>query len=71
MVVVRSKKHGMRFEIACYKNKVLSWRSRVDKDLNKVLQSLTVYSNVSKGILEKYLYIWIQHRKKIRSRRMM
>ncbi|GKU90558.1 hypothetical protein SLEP1_g4540 [Rubroshorea leprosula] len=53
VAVVRLKNHGMRFEIACYKNKVLSWRSRVEKDLDEVLQSQTVYSNVSKGILAK------------------
>ncbi|GKV23367.1 hypothetical protein SLEP1_g33103 [Rubroshorea leprosula] len=53
VAVVRLKKRGMRFEIACYKNKVLSWRSRVEKDLDEVLQSHTVYSNVSKGILAK------------------
>lgn len=29
VAVVRLKKHGMRYEIACYKNKVLSWRSGV------------------------------------------
>ncbi|KAJ6681568.1 hypothetical protein OIU74_019945 [Salix koriyanagi] len=54
VAVVRLKKHGMRFEIACYKNKVLSWRSGVEKDLDEVLQSHhTVYSNVSKGVLAK------------------
>ncbi|KAJ4700855.1 ribosome maturation protein SBDS-like [Melia azedarach] len=53
VAVVRLKKHGMRFEIACYKNKVLSWRSQVEKDVDEVLQSHTVYSNVSKGILAK------------------
>ncbi|KAL5560468.1 hypothetical protein UlMin_036679 [Ulmus minor] len=53
VAVVRLKKHGMRFEIACYKNKVLSWRSGVEKDLDEVLQSQTVYSNVSKGVLAK------------------
>lgn len=53
VAVVRLKKHGMRFEIACYKNKALSWRSGVEKDLDEVLQSQTVYSNVSKGILAK------------------
>ncbi|OAY76983.1 ribosome maturation protein SBDS [Ananas comosus] len=53
VAIVRLKKHGIRFEIACYKNKVLSWRSRVEKDLDEVLQSHTVYSNVSKGILAK------------------
>jgi len=29
VAVVRMKKGGKRFEIACYKNKVLSWRSGV------------------------------------------
>uniref|UniRef100_A0A0D6R5I9 U1-type domain-containing protein n=1 Tax=Araucaria cunninghamii TaxID=56994 RepID=A0A0D6R5I9_ARACU len=53
VAVVRLKKHGMRFEIACFKNKVLSWRSGVEKDLDEVLQSHTVYSNVSKGVLAK------------------
>ncbi|XP_022773322.1 LOW QUALITY PROTEIN: ribosome maturation protein SBDS-like [Durio zibethinus] len=53
VAIVRLKKHGLRFEIACYKNKVLSWRSRVEKDLDEVLQSHTVYSNVSKGVLAK------------------
>ncbi|GAV69137.1 SBDS domain-containing protein/SBDS_C domain-containing protein [Cephalotus follicularis] len=53
VAVVRLKKRGIRFEIACFKNKVLSWRSSVEKDLDEVLQSHTVYSNVSKGILAK------------------
>ncbi|KAF4392476.1 hypothetical protein CsatB_030441 [Cannabis sativa] len=53
VAVVRLKKHGNRFEVACYKNKVLSWRSGVEKDLDEVLQSQTVYSNVSKGVLAK------------------
>ncbi|KAL2611634.1 hypothetical protein R1flu_023326 [Riccia fluitans] len=53
IAVVRLKKHGNRFEIACYKNKVLSWRSRVEKDIDEVLQTQTVFSNVSKGVLAK------------------
>ncbi|KAK6939973.1 Ribosome maturation protein SDO1/SBDS, C-terminal domain [Dillenia turbinata] len=57
VAVVRLKKHGMGFEIACYKNKVLSWRSGVEKDLYEVLQSQTVCSNVSKGIFAKSKYL--------------
>jgi ribosome maturation protein SDO1 len=30
VAVVRLKKEGKRFEIACYKNKVVSWRNKVD-----------------------------------------
>lgn len=53
VAVVRLRKTGQRFEIACFPNKVLSWRTRVEKDLDEVLQSHTVYSNVSKGVLAK------------------
>jgi len=49
--VVRLKKGGKRFEIACYKNKVLEWRSGVEKDLDEVLQINQVFNNVSKGQL--------------------
>lgn len=44
----RMRKGGKRFEIACYKNKVLNWRNGVEKDLDEVLQTETVFSNVSK-----------------------
>lgn len=53
MAVVRLKKSGHRFEIACYKNKVISWRNKVDTDLDDVLQSHTVFVNVSKGQVAK------------------
>ena len=29
VAIVRMKKAGKRFEIACYKNKVISWRNKV------------------------------------------
>jgi ribosome maturation protein SDO1 len=38
-----------RFEIACYKNKVLEWRNGNEKDLDNVLQIPNVFLNVSKG----------------------
>lgn len=49
VAVVRLKKSGKRFEIACYKNKVISWRNKIDTDLDDVLQSHSVFTNVSKG----------------------
>eukprot|EP00741_Cyanophora_paradoxa_P001391 tig00000488_g1346.t1 len=49
VAVVRLKKGGKRFEIACYKNKVVSWRQGVEKDIDEVLQTHTVFINVSKG----------------------
>ena len=38
-----------RFEIACYKNKVLEYRSGIETDLDNVLQIPSVFLNVSKG----------------------
>ncbi|XP_038059213.1 ribosome maturation protein SBDS-like [Patiria miniata] len=49
VAIVRMKKAGKRFEIACYKNKVMSWRNKVEKDIDEVLQTHTVFTNVSKG----------------------
>lgn len=53
VAVVRIKKGGKRFEIACYKNKVVSWRNNVEKDIDEVLQTHTVFLNVSKGQVAK------------------
>jgi ribosome maturation protein SDO1 len=53
VAIVRTKKVGKRFEIACYKNKVLSWRQGIEKDIDEVLQSHTVFLNVSKGQVAK------------------
>ncbi|GMH36721.1 hypothetical protein BSKO_04594 [Bryopsis sp. KO-2023] len=53
IAVVRYKKHGKWFEIACYKNKVVNWRSGVEDDLDEVLQTTAVFRNVGKGVLAK------------------
>jgi len=53
IAVVRHKAHGKRFEIACYKNKVLNWRDGIEKDLEEVIQTDTVFENVSKGVWAK------------------
>nr|ASF90268.1 hypothetical protein SPAR03153 [Bartheletia paradoxa] len=47
--IVRYKKAGKRFEIACYKNKVGEWRTGVETDIDEVVQISNVFSNVSKG----------------------
>lgn len=51
VAVVRLKVHGRRYEVACYKNKVVSWRSGVETDLDEVLQSRHIFLNVSKGVM--------------------
>ncbi|CDS82035.1 probable Shwachman-Bodian-Diamond syndrome protein [Sporisorium scitamineum] len=47
--IVRLRKGGKRFEIACYKNKVREWRTGVETDLDEVVQIENVFVNVSKG----------------------
>ncbi|KAI9675694.1 MAG: hypothetical protein M1817_001061 [Caeruleum heppii] len=47
--LVRMKKGKKRYEIACYKNKVLEWRSGIETDLDNVLQIPAVFLSVSKG----------------------
>ena len=47
--LVRYRKARLRFELACYKNKLLEYRSGTETDLDNVLQVPTVFLNVSKG----------------------
>ncbi|KAF7320136.1 Shwachman-bodian-diamond syndrome protein [Mycena kentingensis (nom. inval.)] len=51
--IVRLKKGGKRFEVACYKNKVQEWRTGVETNLDDVLQIANVFINVSKGEVAK------------------
>ncbi|VVC36393.1 Ribosome maturation protein Sdo1/SBDS,Ribosome maturation protein SBDS, N-terminal,Ribosome maturation [Cinara cedri] len=53
VAVVRMKINGKRFEIACYRNKVISWRNGIEKDIDKVLQTHSVFTNVSEGQVAK------------------
>ncbi|TEB39138.1 Shwachman-Bodian-diamond syndrome protein [Coprinellus micaceus] len=52
--IVRLKKGGKRFEIACYKNKVQEYRNGVESNLDDVLQISNVFVNVSKGEVAKH-----------------
>lgn len=53
VAVVRMAKGGKRFEIACYRNKVVNYRQGIETDLSEVLQTERVFSNVSKGEFAK------------------
>ena len=48
---VRLRKNNKRFEIACYRNKVLNYRTKIETDLSEVLQIDSIFTNVSKGLL--------------------
>ncbi|EER00788.1 Shwachman-Bodian-Diamond syndrome protein, putative [Perkinsus marinus ATCC 50983] len=45
----KCKKREYKFEIACYPNKVVNSRQGIETDLDEVLQSEAVYTNVSRG----------------------
>lgn len=51
VAVVRMNYHGKRFEVACYRNKILNYRQRIETDLSEVLQTDRVFINVSKGLI--------------------
>mmetsp|Transcript_66940 Transcript_66940/g.131938 ORF Transcript_66940/g.131938 Transcript_66940/m.131938 type:complete len:362 (-) Transcript_66940:82-1167(-) len=51
VAIVRLKSHSKKFEIACYKNKVMNWREGIEKDLAEVLQTETIFTNVSRAIV--------------------
>ena len=38
IAIVKLKTHGFRFEIACYKNKVVNWREGLEKNVDEVCQ---------------------------------
>ncbi|KAM6402844.1 LOW QUALITY PROTEIN: ribosome maturation protein SBDS-like [Rhynochetos jubatus] len=51
VAVGRARRGGKRFEIACYRSKVMGWRSGAEKDLDEGLQ--TPFVNVCKGQVAK------------------
>lgn len=53
VAVVRMKKGGKKFEVAAYRNKVMSWRSGAETNLDEVLQIANVFANVGRGIHAK------------------
>jgi ribosome maturation protein SDO1 len=53
VAVVKYSYKGKRFEIACYRNKVMDFRSGFERDLSEVLQSERIFTNVSKGQFAK------------------
>lgn len=53
IALIKYKANGKRFEIACYKNKVLNWRNGVESNLAEVLQSDDIYVNAAQGEVAK------------------
>ena len=53
VAIVRYNYKGKRFEIACYRNKVMDFRNGLETDLSEVLQTDRIFTNVSKGQFAK------------------
>jgi ribosome maturation protein SDO1 len=49
VATVRLTVRGQKFEIACYKNKILDYRAGLETDLSEVLQTDRIFSSVVKG----------------------
>ena len=49
MSIVWLKVGKKEFEIACYPNKVKDWRNRIETDIDSVLQTREVFTNVTQG----------------------
>lgn len=49
VAIVRLKKGKKRFEIACYRNKLLDYRNKLTKEIDDILQIERIFVNVNKG----------------------
>ena len=49
VATVRLHVAGQRFEIACYKNKILDYRAGLETDVTEVLQTTRIFTNVTAG----------------------
>ncbi|EUD65777.1 hypothetical protein C922_03760 [Plasmodium inui San Antonio 1] len=53
VAIVKYKHKGKKFEIACYKNKIIDWKNGIELNIDDVLQSHLIFTNVSKGEIAK------------------
>ena len=51
--VIKLDRRGKHFEIAVVPNKVSSWRAGLEPDIDEVVQSHSIFSNVDQGMLAK------------------
>ncbi|SOV18730.1 ribosome maturation protein SBDS, putative [Plasmodium sp. gorilla clade G2] len=53
VAIVKYKYKGKKFEIACYKNKIIDWKNGTELNIDDVLQSHLIFTNISKGEIAK------------------
>ena len=49
VAIVKLKKGGRTFEVACYKNKMANWRAKQETDINEVIQIDKIFLNTAFG----------------------
>ena len=49
VAVVRLKRQRKTFEIACYPGKITDWRNKTETDINEVIQTDRIFSDVERG----------------------
>jgi ribosome maturation protein SDO1 len=49
VAIVRLKKGGKHFELACYRNKITNWRNKQETDINEVVQIKQIFANATSG----------------------
>lgn len=53
VATIRYKINNKNFEIACYRNKAVNWRSGMEDDVTEVLQTEEIFDNASHGTVAK------------------
>ncbi|OHT01937.1 hypothetical protein TRFO_31130 [Tritrichomonas foetus] len=51
--VLKLDRRGKHFEVAVFPNKVSSWRNGLEPDIDNVVQSRSIFTNVDQGMLAK------------------
>ena len=49
MAVVRLKRQKKNFEVACYPGKITDWRNKTETDINEVVQTDRIFSDMERG----------------------
>ena len=50
VAIVKLKKGGKQFELACYRNKIANWRNKQESNISEVIQIDQIFTNVTQGL---------------------
>lgn len=49
VAIVKLKKGGKTFEVACYRNKISNWRAKQETEISEVIQIDKIFTNATRG----------------------